>query len=138
MLHTATRHDAKSAGLPGEPLDASVNALLLGVRGMLPLGDALELFARFGLGGYALSIERNVETPPNPNRQDSTFSGGGAGYGLGVAYALGRFGIELGFNRHEIDLDTLDATDNISSIPSQDMTLDTADLVFTFHFGSRL
>ena len=85
VLQTRISQDATSAQYPGETLDANMDSFIFAVRPMLPLGP-LEVFGRFGFGAYTLEVRRNTEVIVNPNRKDSTFSGGGYVFGGGVAF----------------------------------------------------
>ena len=129
--------EATSAQYSGETLDANMDGFIIAVRPMLPMGP-LEVFGRFGFGGYTLEVQRNTEVTANPNRKDSTFSGGGYAFGGGVALILGRVGIEASYTQHEVGFDSIDAGGEVGSISRQDMTLKTAMVILTIHFGKNL
>ena len=60
VLQTHINLDATSVQYPGETLDADLDSFIFAVRPMLPLGP-LEVFARFGFGGYSLEVQENTE-----------------------------------------------------------------------------
>lgn len=136
-LHTSLNLDASSNQYPGETLDANLTGITFGVRPMLPLGP-LELFGRFGIGGYTLEVQRNVVVTGSSGRQDSTFSGGGYAFGGGVALSLGRLGIEAGLTQHKFAFDTLDGGDKVGTISKLDTTVNVASVILTIHFGRAL
>ncbi len=137
VLQTHIGLDATSAKYPGETLDADMDSFIFAVRPMLPLGP-LEVFVRFGIGGYSLEVQENTEVTANPNRKDSTFSGGGYAFGGGVALSLGRLGIEASYTQHEVGFDSIKAAGKTGTISRQDMSFKTAMVILTIHFGRNL
>ena len=134
---TSAGLDAASSQYSGETLDADLDGFIFAVRPMLPLGP-LELFVRFGFGGYSLGVRRNTVVTANPNLKDYAFGGGGYAFGGGVALSLGRLGIEASYTQHEVGFDSIDAAGKIGAISRQDMTFKTAMVILTIHFGRKL
>lgn len=137
MDATSASLDAASTQYSGENLDADLDGFIFAVRPMLPLGP-LEVFGRFGFGGYSLDVQRNAVITANPNLKDSTFSGGGYAFGGGVALSFGRVGIEASYTQHEVGFDSINAASETGSISRQDMTFKTAMVILTIHFGKDL
>ena len=137
LLQIHINMDATSAQYSGETLDTDLDGFIFAVRPMLPLGP-LEVFGRFGFGGYSLGVQANAEITSNPNRKDSSFSGGGYAFGGGVAFSLGRVGIEASYTQHEVGFDSITAASETGSISRQDMTFKTAMVILSIHFGRNL
>ena len=130
-----TSHDASHVGLPGIGLTANVTGLLAGIRLMLPMGDAFELFGRGTAGIYTVKFDNNTELPPSPLLQESTFSGIGIGVGGGIAMFFDPIGLEIGALAQKGSLDNLSGGGVEGSISSADLSIVTLTAILTVHFG---
>ncbi len=136
LLVVVTRHDALFDEGTGAPLsqDATLTAVLAGIKLVAPLGDVLEFFGRIGLGGYELEYEQ-INFPDGVAVDDARFSGRGGALGIGVEVIFDSWGLEFAYTQHRASLDSVDTLNFPSDFdPSLSIAIDTATVLFTYHF----
>jgi hypothetical protein len=97
-----------------EQTTATVETRFLGVRASLPLGMAIELFARIGESQHSVSY-RNftlISTQGGTGffanvtgRGTATFTGSGLGYGVGAEYLPGNWGVSIAYTQFDAVFD---------------------------------
>ena len=138
LLVVVTRHDALFDEGTGAPLsqEATLTAVLAGIKLVAPLGDVLELFGRIGLGGYELEYDQiNFPSSGGAAVDDARFSGRGGALGLGVEVIFDSWGLEFSYTHHRASLDSVDTLNFPSDFdPSLSIAIDTATVLFIYHF----
>ncbi len=136
LLVVVTRHDALFDDGTGAPLsqDATLTAVLAGIKLVAPFGELLEFFGRVGLGGYELEYEQ-INFSGGVAVDDARFSGRGGALGIGVVVFFDSWGLEFAYTHHRASLNSVDTLNFPSDFdPSLSIAIDTATVLFTYHF----
>ena len=105
-LFSSTSHKATHIDRPeGESL--TVSSGLIGLR-LATGGEPLDLFMRLSLASNILTYADATWAGGN-TWKEATFSGGGTGYGVGMAYQMDPWGLEFSYNVQNTELNTLTA-----------------------------
>ena len=130
-----TGHDATHTGATDGTITAAVVTFLLMGRGMLPIGDNLEVFGRVGLGSAAVAFTNN--TVQGGQVIGSTFSGSAFAYGGGLAFYLEPVSLEASLLQQRISLKTLTAGTVEGEIGGESLVVNTLMLTAMVHFGDN-
>jgi hypothetical protein len=140
-LSTTTSHTANH-DIHDESSNATLSALLLGVRLNLPVSDNMELFGRIGYGGYAVVYDSygltggvSGSTFVVLSDTDVTFSGSGTGIGVGAELMLDQVGVELGFTSHQATLKNISGLGSDGSLDEGlSVNITAIDVIVSYYF----
>ncbi len=136
LLLAVTKHDTLFDEGTDPPLagEAKLTSVLVSVKLVAPVGELLEFFGRVGLGGYELEYEQ-INFPGDVAVDDARFSGRGGALGIGVEVIFNSWGLEFAYTQHRASLDSVDTLNFPSDFdPSLSIAIDTATVLFTYHF----
>lgn len=132
-LMAITSHNAGHVNV-ADRQQATLSSLVLAGRLTAPVSGGVELFARLGVGMYALRYDRATQFARGLQAREATFSGTGYAGGAGVAVLFGPLGLELSATRHIVGFDEVHAGSQAHEVSGADMRLTSLELLLAYHF----
>ncbi len=124
-----SRHNTTHTN-PAGNTTARFSILMFGMRGILPIGENLELFANGGIQFYDLAYSNNAIPTGFSN-----LSGSGFAAGLGLEILFGRWGVEIATSYGFGELDEVLTSEVSTGLPSSlALSVTTLSALLLYHF----